>query len=91
MLVLTRKVGQALIVGESVEITVLEVRGESVRLGIAAPRSVSVLRKEVRDQVRAENLQAAASAAQAEDVLSALEPGLATGRSEEPTAHAGGE
>ncbi|MGQ9524044.1 MAG: carbon storage regulator CsrA [Armatimonadota bacterium] len=73
MLVLTRKVGQALIVGESVEITVLEVRGESVRLGIAAPRSVSVLRKEVRDQVRAENLQAAASAAQADEVLGALE------------------
>lgn len=91
MLVLTRKVGQALIVGESVEITVLEVRGESVRLGIAAPRSVSVLRKEVRDQVRAENLQAAASAAQAEDVLSALEPGLGAGRSDEPTAQAGGE
>lgn len=91
MLVLTRKVGQALIVGESVEITVLEVRGESVRLGIAAPRSVSVLRKEVRDQVRAENLQAAASAAQAEDLLSALEPGLSPKRNDGPSAQAGGE
>jgi len=73
-----------------VEITVLEVRGESVRLGIAAPRSVSVLRKEVRDQVRAENLQAAASAAQAEDVLSALEPELTPTRTEDASAESRG-
>ena len=77
MLVLTRKVGQALIVGDSVEITVLEVKGESVRLGISAPRSICVLRKEVRDQVREENIQAAASAAQADEILGTADTPLA--------------
>jgi carbon storage regulator len=54
LLVLTRKVHQSIVVGDEVEIIVLEVRGEQVRLGIKAPKHVNVHRKEVYDQI-AEN------------------------------------
>jgi carbon storage regulator len=47
VLVLTRKVGQSLMIDDSIEITLIEVRGEQVRLGISAPLSVSVRRKEL--------------------------------------------
>ena len=55
MLVLTRKPDQSIMVGNEIEITVLEVRGEQVRLGIRAPRTVTVHRKEVYEQIRDEN------------------------------------
>lgn len=55
MLVLTRKVNQSIIIGDGVEVVVLEVRGEQVRLGIRAPRDVAVHRKEIFDQIQAEN------------------------------------
>jgi len=66
MLVLTRKVSQSIIVGDDVEVVVLEVRGEQVRLGIRAPRSVAVHRKEIYEQIQQENL--AASDTHPEDV-----------------------
>ena len=47
MLALTRKKGESLILNNDIEITVLEVRGDQVKLGIAAPKSVSIYRKEV--------------------------------------------
>jgi len=59
MLVLARKVGQSIVIGESIELTVIEVRGEQVRIGIDAPRTISVHRKELLEQIRSENLQAA--------------------------------
>jgi carbon storage regulator len=55
MLVLTRKINQSIIIGDGIEIVVLEVRGEQVRLGIRAPRDVSVHRKEIFEQIQAEN------------------------------------
>lgn len=54
MLVLTRKPDQSIVIGSDIEITVLEVRGEQVRLGIRAPRSVAVHRKEVFEQIKSE-------------------------------------
>ena len=59
MLVLTRKVNQTLVIGDNVEVVVLEVRGEQVRLGIRAPRDVSVHRKEIYEQIAEENRGAA--------------------------------
>ncbi|MBI1331586.1 MAG: carbon storage regulator CsrA [Armatimonadetes bacterium] len=59
MLVLTRKVNQTIIIGDNVEVVVLEVRGEQVRLGIRAPRDVSVHRKEIYEQIAEENRGAA--------------------------------
>lgn len=55
MLVLTRKPDQSIMVGDEIEITVLEVRGEQVRLGIRAPRNVAVHRKEVFEQIQQGN------------------------------------
>ena len=64
MLVLTRKTGQSIVIDGGIEITVLEVRGEQVRLGIAAPREIKVNRKELLAQIEA--AAAAAAAAEAE-------------------------
>jgi carbon storage regulator len=54
MLVLTRKPGQSIMIGEGVEVQVLSVAGEKVRLGITAPRDVSIFRNEVYDRIEAE-------------------------------------
>lgn len=58
MLVLTRKTDQSIMIGNEVEITILEVRGEQVRVGIRAPRSVQIHRKEVFEQIREANITA---------------------------------
>lgn len=58
MLVLTRKPEQSIVVGGEIEITILEVRGEQVRVGIKAPREVTIHRKEIFDQIREENRSA---------------------------------
>ncbi len=55
MLVLTRKVHQSIVIGEDIEVVVLEVRGEQVRLGIKAPKEVAVHRKEIFEQIADEN------------------------------------
>ncbi|MCE5199445.1 MAG: carbon storage regulator CsrA [Armatimonadota bacterium] len=62
MLVLARKVGQSIVINDNVEVLVIEVRGDQVRLGIEAPRSIPVHRKELLEQIRAENVQAATTA-----------------------------
>lgn len=59
MLILARKVGQSIIIGDDIEITVIEVRGEQIRLGIDAPQKIPVNRKELIDQIAAENIRAA--------------------------------
>lgn len=61
MLVLTRRLNQAITVGDDIEVTLIEVRGDQVRLGIAAPRGVLVHRKEVWQQIQDENRATAAS------------------------------
>lgn len=51
MLVLTRKLQQSIMIGDDIEVVVLEVRGEQVRLGIKAPKDVVVHRKEIHEQI----------------------------------------
>ena len=51
MLVLTRKTNQSIMIGDEIEITVLAVSGEKVRIGIEAPRDISVFRQEVLDSM----------------------------------------
>jgi carbon storage regulator len=58
MLVLTRKTGQSIMIGDGVEVQVLSVAGEKVRLGITAPRDVSIFRDEIYNRI--ENESAAA-------------------------------
>ena len=55
LLALTRRKGEALVINNNVEITVLDVRGDQVKLGIAAPKDVPVYRKEVYLQIQKEN------------------------------------
>jgi carbon storage regulator len=74
MLVLTRKPDQSIMIGPDVEITILEVRGEQVRLGINAPREVSIHRKEVFEQIRNENLTASNAPEEALTALGKLIP-----------------
>lgn len=58
MLVVTRKSGESLIIGEDIEVVVLETRDGGVKIGINAPKSVKVYRKEIFEDIRNENVEA---------------------------------
>jgi carbon storage regulator len=60
MLALTRKTGDAIMINNNIEITVLEVRGDQVKIGISAPKEVSIYRKEVYLEIQKENEEAQA-------------------------------
>lgn len=62
MLIITRRPGEKIMLGEDVVVEILEVSGSSVRVGIAAPRSLPVYREEIWASVKEENAAAAASA-----------------------------
>ena len=74
MLVLTRAAKQSIVIGTNVVVTVLEVRGDQVRLGISAPRSVTVHREEVFAELEAANKEAASPDAGSLDQLRSLRP-----------------
>lgn len=61
MLVLTRKKDQSIVINENIEITVLEVQGDQVRIGINAPKDISIHRKEVFLQIADENKKASST------------------------------
>lgn len=69
MLVLSRKVNQSIMIGDDIEIKILEIRGDQVRIGIEAPKSVPVHRKEVYEAIVRENILAAQMAAQVEEKI----------------------
>lgn len=77
MLALTRKKGEAIVVNNNVEITVLEIRGDQIKIGISAPKDVSIYRKEVYLQIQEENQNAIST-----DSIAALK-NLMNGNSEE--------
>lgn len=58
MLALTRKKGESIIIGDNVEVTVLSVSGEQVKLGIEAPKEIPVHRYEIYEQIQKENKEA---------------------------------
>jgi carbon storage regulator len=61
MLYLSRKIGESIVINNSIELTVVEVRGKSVKLGFVFPPDATVLRKEIYDKIMAENMAAAGS------------------------------
>lgn len=71
MLALTRKKGESLVINNNVEVTVLEIRGDQIKIGISAPKEVPVYRKEVYLQIQNEN-EAALSNAEAIEMLKNL-------------------
>ena len=58
MLVLARKVNESIMIGNDIEITVLEIKGDQIKLGVKAPKSVPIYRKELYVQIQEENKQA---------------------------------
>ena len=65
MLALSRKANESIIIGNDIEVTVLEVKGEQVKIGIKAPKSIPVYREEVYQQIKESNKEAATDAVQA--------------------------
>jgi carbon storage regulator len=75
VLILTRRVGESIVVGDDITVTVFEVRGEAVRIGIEAPRSVQVHRQEVYEELRRTNEQAVSPS---DDAIESLRNALPT-------------
>ena len=73
MLVLSRRPGESVVIGDDVTVTVLEVRGDVVRIGIDAPRSVKVHRAELLEQLESSNKGAASPS---DDAVASLAEGL---------------
>ncbi|MCG8502609.1 MAG: carbon storage regulator CsrA [Firmicutes bacterium] len=59
MLVLSRKKGESIMIGNDIEITVMDIQGEQVRIGINAPKNIAVHRKEIFIEIQQENKKAA--------------------------------
>lgn len=62
MLVLTRKVGESILIGEEIEVILVRIEDDQVRIGISAPKNVPVYRKELVEEVGRENIRAAEAA-----------------------------
>lgn len=73
MLALTRKAGERIVIGDNIVITIVDIKGDNIRIGIDAPRDVKIYRGEIYDSIVMENQQAAAPAkAEIIDVLKEL-------------------
>ncbi len=62
MLYLTRKIGESIIINNNIELTVVEVRGKTVKLGFLFPKEATILRKELHAKIRDQNMAASAGA-----------------------------
>ena len=82
MLYLTRKIGESVIINDNIEVTVVDIRGKSIKLGFTFPPEATVLRRELYERIQAEN-RAAAAAAGGDGLMVALGgqpgPGKKTG------------
>jgi carbon storage regulator len=72
MLILTRKTGEGIRIGDAITLKIIEVRGNQVRVGVEAPRNISVHREEIYELIRDQNTAAAQSSPAAADALTAF-------------------
>ena len=73
MLALARKVNESIMLGNDIEVTVLEIKGDQVKIGIKAPKNVSIFRKEIYVQIEEENKKAAEQTADRETIEKTLD------------------
>ncbi len=69
MLALSRKIGETIVINNDIEVTILDINREQVKLGIVAPRSIPVHRKEIFLQIKEENKAAASTSKEVADKL----------------------
>jgi carbon storage regulator len=75
MLILTRKLGESIAIGDDIKITFLDIKGKQLRIGVEAPRNVSVHRGEIYQMIQEQNLQAAASDMKVSEIWGRLQKG----------------
>ncbi|MDE6312217.1 MAG: carbon storage regulator CsrA [Lachnospiraceae bacterium] len=68
MLALSRKAGESVVINNDIEVTILEVKGDQIKIGIEAPKSVPIYRKEIFSQIKEENENAASDASVLEKI-----------------------
>lgn len=73
MLALARRTGESIVIGDNVEITILEIKGDQVKVGISAPKSLPIYRKELYRQIQEANREAANLSAAPEAVKKLLD------------------
>lgn len=62
MLVLSRKINQSIVIGDNIEIMLVDIRGDQIKLGINAPKNVKIFRKEVYEEIESQNLESSKEA-----------------------------
>jgi carbon storage regulator len=82
MLVLTRKYNQSIMLGDDIEVVIVDIKGDQVKIGIKAPRTLTILRKEIFKEITDENIEA--TKATPEHVGAALDKLLKTRPPQEP-------
>lgn len=80
MLILTRKPGESIYIGDRIKITIVEIKGNQIRVGIDAPREERIYREEIWLQIREENQQAAEAAMSSDAGLEGLPTGFGSGK-----------
>ncbi len=82
MLILTRKPGESIFIGDQIKVTIVEIKGSQIRLGVEAPKDLRIYREEIYQQILEENKQAAGPEGSASDVESIAAQWKSTAKTE---------